>query len=397
MKKILIIGAGDYQAPAIQRARQLGHEVYSVDYKEKQSGFAYANGYRIIDVKNKEACLAYAKELKVDGVLTWGATLTLPTVSYIGEAMGLPCMPMKTSEISRSKYQIRKKLTDCGLNSGGETFEVHNWEEVKRETFKIPFVVKPCDGSGSKGVKVVFDESKIESAIQYAFDGARNGEIYVEPFIPGEEFSVEAYTCEGEVYIYSIVKTEFYWREEFPVYGQTTYWGISPELEILIEKEIKSAIKALGINFGPVNFDLIISSLDGKPYIIDVGIRNGQNLIASHLVPYSRGVDELNNSINLCLGQEVKPIPIRKKYISSRLLIYKPGLIKEIKSIEGLIGKDHIVDIILRKKGGDILPPYQTKADICGWVLTEGDTPEKAREWANKSWETLKNYIIIES
>ena len=239
-------------------------------------------------------------------------------------------------------------------------------------------------------------ESEIDHAIQYAFDGARNNEIYVEPFIEGEEYTVEAYVCEEEVYIYSIVKTVFYWEIEFPVYSQTTYLGISLDLERLIENEIKGAIKALEINFGPVNFDLIISSSDGKPYIIDVGIRNGQNLIASHIVPYSRGVNELDNSINLCLAQQVDPKPIFKKYISSRLLIYRSGLIKEIKPIHDLIGKEHIVDIILRKDVGDVLPRYQTKADICGWILTEGTTPEEAQAWANKGWEMLKDYIVIE-
>lgn len=397
MKKVLIIGAGPYQAPAIQRVRKLGYEAYCVDYKEGQPGFEYANDCRIIDVRDKEACLAYARELKIDGVLTWGASLTLPTVSYIGEAMGLPCMPMATSEIAMSKYRIRKRLTDFGLNSGGEIFEIHDWEDVKKQAFKMPFVVKPSDGSGSKGVKVVFDESEIGSAIQYAFDGARNREIYVEPYIPGEEYSVEAYACDGEVYLYSIVKTEFHWEKEFPVYGQTTFLGITQNLEALIEAEIKSAIKAIGVNFGPVNFDIIVSSQDGKPYIIDVGIRNGQNLIASHIVPYSRGIDELENSINMCLDQKIDPIPIRKKYISSRLLIYKSGLIKEIKSVEELIGREHIIDIILKKKVGDMLPRYQTKADICGWVLAEGETPEESREWAAKGWKTLKEYLVIES
>lgn len=397
MKRILVIGAGTYQTPAIRRIRELGYESYCVDYKAGQPGFEYADGYRIIDVRDKQSCLAYATELHVDGVLTWGATLTLPTVSYIGERLGLPCMPAETSEISVSKYLIRKKLTDCGLNSGGETFELRNWDEISDHTFSLPFVVKPSDGSGSKGVRIVRDQTEIESAVRYAFDNARNGRIYVEPFIEGEEFSVEAYACGGNVYVYSIVKTEFHWEAEYPLYRQTTYQGISPELEARIETEIKRAVKALKVNFGPVNFDLIVSSADGQPYIIDVGIRNGQNLIASHIVPYSRGVDELDNSIALCLGQIARPAPICKKYISSRLLIYKPGIIKDIKPVSALIGKDRVIDVILRKTVGDTLPHYQTKADICGWVLAEGDTPEESRKWADKGWETLKDYIVIES
>ena len=321
MKKILIIGAAVYQLPAIQRVVELGYEVYCVDYKEGQPGFEFATGYRVVDVKDKENCLKYAQELDVDGVMSWGSTLTLPTVSYIGERMNLPCMPISTAEISTSKYLIRKKLTDCGLNSGGEVFDLHSWEEVDSKQYVVPFVVKPCDGSGSRGVYIVKDEAEIKKAIQYAFDGARDKQIYVEPYIEGVEYSAEAYASNGEVHVYSIVKTEFNWTKDYPVYKQTTYLGISKETEALITEEVRKATSALGLNFGPINFDIIISDADGKPYIIDVGIRNGQNLIASHIVPYSRGVDELNNSINICIGNNMEIKPKRKEYISSRLLI----------------------------------------------------------------------------
>ena len=49
----------------------------------------------------------------------------------------------------------------------------------------------------------------------------------------------------------------------------------------------------------------------------------------------------------------------------------------------------------MRKKVGDVLPHYQTKSDICGWVLSKGETPEEASMYAVKAWERLKEYIII--
>ena len=395
MKRILIIGAGAYQVPAIQKVREMGFEAYCVDYKEGALGYVYANGYKVIDVKDKERCLAYAKELNVDGVMTWGATLTLPTVSFICEKMGLPCMPMATSEISTSKYLIRQRLTECGLNSAGECLEVYSMDEAKAKGLKAPFVIKPSDGSGSKGVRIVLDDADINDAIEYAFDGARDNHVYIEPFIPGVEYSAEAYANNGEVYVNTIVKTQFEWQGVKPIYKQTTYLGITPESETLISEEVIKAVKALGVNWGPCNFDIIVSSTDGKPYIIDVGIRNGQNLIASHIIPYSRGIDELECSIWNCIGEPVNAEPIQKTIISSRLLIYNPGLIEEIKPIEELIGKNGIVDIIMRKKAGDTLPKYQTKSDICGWVLCKADTAEEASALADAAWEQLKNYIII--
>lgn len=395
MSRILVIGAAAYQVPAIQRIRELGHVAYCVDYKEGQPGFAYADGHRIIDVRDKEGCLKYAQELGIDGVLTWGATLTLETASYVASAMSLPALPIETARIATNKYLIRKRLTEKGLNVGGEVFAIMGKEDVQNHEYQVPFVVKPCDGSGSKGVRIVTDEKDITAAIQYAFDGARNGEIYVEPYVAGEEFSVEAYVCNGAVFVYSIVKTSFEWKGIYPEYTQTTYLGISKAMEMAIKEEVMKAVKALNVTFGPINFDLIISDVNGKPYIIDIGIRNGQNLLASHIVPYSRGVDELNNSINLCLGHNIDANPKKKEYISSRLLIYAPGEITEIKPYKHLIGQNHIVDIILRKKSGDILPNYQTKSDICGWVLTSGSTPEDALRYSNDAWELLKEYIII--
>lgn len=395
MKKILVIGAAAYQVPAIKRIVEFGYKAYCVDYKENQPGFEYATGYRIIDVKDKENCLEYAKKLGINGVMSWGSTLTLPTVSYIGERMNLPCMPMATSEISINKYLIRKKLTERGCNSGGDVFNIQSWKEVDTIPYVVPFVVKPCDGSGSKGVYIVRNESEIRMAIQYAFDGARDNQIYVEPYISGVEYSVEAYANNGEVFVYSIVNTEFKWTAEYPIYKQTTYLGISEDTEILIREEVCRAVEALDVNYGPINFDIIVSDKDMRPYIIDVGIRNGQNLIASHIVPYSRGVDELNNSICICTGGDISIVPTKKEYISSRLLIYKPGRIEEIRPYSNLIGQGNIIDIIMRKKAGDILSHYQTKSDICGWVLCKGETPEEASIYADKAWEELKKYIII--
>lgn len=38
---------------------------------------------------------------------------------------------------------------------------------------------------------------------------------------------------------------------------------------------------------------------------------------------------------------------------------------------------------------------YKDKSDTCGWVITEGETPDEAERLAEKAKETLKNYIII--
>lgn len=396
MRKILVVGGGVYQVPLIKRIVELGYAALCVDCNKNAPGFSVATDYKQIDVLDKEACLRYARENGVDAVMTYGATLPLPTVSYIAEKLNLPALPAETAELSKSKYKIKKRLSEYGCNIFGDFFEVTTMDEAKRHKYTFPCVIKPSDGSGSKGVSLVLNDSELDTALKSAFSAARFGSIYKEDFIAGEEYTVEAFVYRGKPYVYSVIKTTFNRTEDNEIhYGHRTPSGLSADDETKIKEEVCKAISALNITMSSVNFDIILSKDDGKPYIIDCGIRIGQNLIASHIVPFSRGVDIIDNTVKLALGEEIAPEPKFEKCIATRLLIYGSGVITEIKDMSDLIGSNGILDVVMRKKVGDFQNEYKEKSDTCGWVITEGKTPTEAESRAEKARELLKKYIII--
>lgn len=399
MKKILVVGGGTYQAPLIKRIREKGYEAYCVDKNPDAPGFEYANGYEIIDVLDKDACLDYAKKLGISAVMTYGATLPHPTVSYIGKALGLATLPMETALISTNKYLIKKRFAESGCNTKGVFFKIPSRDKVNKNDFVFPCVIKPCDGSGSKGVSVVETEAELDKALDYAFDSARYGEVYCESYIPGKEYGVETFVANGKVYVYGIEKitiTRHGPNNTDIEYGHTIPSGLSAEDERNIEIDIEKAVRSLNVTMMSVNFDIIFSDEDKKPYIIDCGIRIGQNLIASHIIPYSRGVSIIDNSIELALSNPCDAEPKYKKCISTRLLIEKPGVITEIKPFDALIGKDGIRDIVMCKNVGDRQRIYQDKSDKCGWVVCEGETPDDAESRSEKARKLLESYIITE-
>ena len=255
------------------------------------------------------------------------------------------------------------------------------------------------DGSGSKGVSVVESVSGLKDALDYAFESARYGEVYAEGFIKGEEYSVEVFVSGDEVYVYAIVKTTFLRRGESNEdisYGHRTPSGLSEEAERLISEEAVKAVKALGVNMGSVNFDVILSEEDSKPYIIDCGIRIGQNLIASHLVPLSRGVSVIDNTIALALGERADAKPKTNRCIATRLLIYNPGVISQIRPMDDVTGKDGVLEVVMRKGVGDVQRVYTDKSDNCGWVIAEGNTPDEAESRAEAAKKILKDHIVID-
>jgi len=397
MKRILVVGGGAYQVPLIRRIIELGYEAYCVDKNPAAPGFACATAYRCVDIMDQAACLSYAEELHIDAVMTYGATATLPTVTYIGKALGLPTLPMPTAELSKDKFAIKKRLYERGCNTKGDFFLLKSRDAAARHTVTLPCVVKPCDGSGSRGVSIVEDDALLPEALDHAFACARFNEVYVETYIPGEEYSVEAFVCRDEIYVYTVVKTTFRRNDDGSIsYGHRTPSGLSEQQEAAIAEEVCNAIRALDITMGSVNFDVILSSEDGLPYIIDCGIRIGQNLIASHLVPLSRGVSVIDNTIALALNETTDAAPKTKRCIATRLLIYTPGIIKNILPMQDIIGTHNIVDVVLRKQVGDTLNPYREKSDTCGWVVAEGNTPDEAENNAETALALLRPYFVIE-
>ncbi len=394
MKKVLVVGAGDYQIPMIKRLKEMGHFVYAIDGRDTAPGLSFADESRVIDVLDKDACLAYAEERGIDAVMTYGATITLPTVAYIGSRMGLRTISERAADISTDKFKIKQCLARAGVNTFGE-FALIDGDNTDKSAIKLPCVIKPCDGSGSKGVSVVHKYEELDAAIEYARDSARFGEFYWESFIKGEEYGVELF-CDGEnYYVYAIAKIPFIRRADGLDYGHIVPSGLPCEIEERICEQVIAAAKALDVNMGSVNFDIILSEDDNTPYIIDLGIRVGQNLIASHIVPLSRGVNELDQVIEMSLGERVDARPKCKKCISTRLLIYSPGIIREIKDYSALIGHNGVIDVVLRKGVGEEVRPYSVKSDSCGWVIAQGESHEEASLNACRARDALKDYIVI--
>ena len=69
-KKLLIIGAGLAQVDAILRAKTLGYYVLVSDGLEQAEGLKVADEARIIDVTDSKGNLSWAKERKIDAVVS---------------------------------------------------------------------------------------------------------------------------------------------------------------------------------------------------------------------------------------------------------------------------------------------------------------------------------------
>ena len=107
MKKIVIIGANDFQKPLIQKAKEMGYETHVFAWREGATGAEDADFFYEISIVEMDAILEECRKIKPDAVATIGSDLANITVQYLAEKLGLPGNSSECIRQSTNKYAMR--------------------------------------------------------------------------------------------------------------------------------------------------------------------------------------------------------------------------------------------------------------------------------------------------
>ncbi len=394
MKKILIIGAGFLQDFVICKAKELGYETYVVDANPNAVGFTHSDYFEVINIVDQEACLAYAREKEVDGVLTAATDFGVLTAAYIAQEMGLPGLKYEVAQLIKDKYRVRKCLLKHHVDDSVQVYEVTKDTDIKELASKLeyPVMVKPCDGSGSRGATRVDDVKELENACIRAINESIIHKAEIESFIVGKEYGVESLVTNGEILVLGIMKK---WMTNPPYYaelGHAIPCGLCSELENKIINCVKKAIKVLGINHGSVNMDLLITE-KSEVYIIDIGARMGGNMIGPCVIPYGTGFDYMGAMIKNALNDPVDYSRRKKSSVATRLLAFEEGIVKKSINSDD-ISKRFNVEIYHHMEKGQHVNEYHTNLDGCGYIVAKADDIDKAIESAENALDYLKDNVF---
>ena len=178
MKKLMLLGGMRYLVPVIEAAHKLGVYVITCDYLPNNIAHKYSDEYCNVSILEKDKVLEKAKELKIDGILSFACDPGVATAAYVAEKMKLPSSgPYESIEILQNKGKFRKFLTDNNFNVPVAK-EYTDLETALNDIdmFNWPVIVKPTDSAGSKGVTKVEEKDKLEDAINYALKFSHSNE-----------------------------------------------------------------------------------------------------------------------------------------------------------------------------------------------------------------------------
>lgn len=393
----MLLGGLRYLLPVIEAAHKLGIYVITCDYLPDNIAHKYSDEYRNVSIVDKEAVLAVARELQIDGIMSFAVDPGVVTAAYVQEQMGLPGNPYESVCILQNKDRFRNFLTKNGFNVP-KAKGFSSVEDAMAETYWYPWpvIVKPTDSAGSKGVTRVDCLEDLETALKVAFEHSLSGRVIVEEFIEKQGCSSDSdcFSVDGQLKFVSFSAQRFDEDAPNPYTPSAFSWpsAFTKEQEAELTSEIQRLLTLLGMRTSIYNIETRIG-VNGKPYIMEVSPRGGGNRLAE-MVRFATGVDLITNAVRAAVGEEVVGVeqkPYEGHWAEVVLHAQYEGVFKELLVNDSVVNAK-VIETNLWIAPGDKIRAFKGANDAIGTlVLNFASETELMLALKNiRSWVTIK-------
>lgn len=305
-KKLAIIGASHFQEPLIQAAKRRGIETHVFAWQCGDVGEESADFFYPISITERDEILEECRRIGVDGVVTIGSDLGNATAGYVANRLGLVANSDECLLNSTNKKAMRAAF-ERGGDLSPRCTTAQELEQGGSFDLSFPVIVKPADRSGSRGVTKVFGPDQLAGAIEGARSEGFDGQVMIEEFARGREFSFEFISWEGQHHFLAATEKFTTGAPSFIEKGHLEPARLDEATLQRAIAVISHALDSLGVRYGASHPEIKIDE-EGSIRIIEIGSRMGGDCIGSHLVQLSTGYDFVGAVIDVALGIE-PPMP----------------------------------------------------------------------------------------
>ena len=382
-KKLMLLGGLRYLLPVIESAHQLGYYVITCDYLPDNIAHKYSDEYHNVSIIDKEAVLALARELQIDGIMSFAVDPGVVTAAYVQEQMGLPAFgPYESVCILQNKDRFRSFLTQHGFNvPKAKGFSSIEDAMSEKYWYPWPVIVKPTDSAGSKGVTRVDRWEDLKAALEVAFEHSLSKRVIVEEFIEkaGCSSDTDSFSVDGELKFVSFSAQRFDEHAPNPYTPSAYSWPstMTKAQEAELASEIQRLLKLLGMRTSIYNIETRVGT-NGKPYIMEVSPRGGGNRLAE-MLRFATGVDLITNAARAAVGDEVMGIeqkPYNGHWAEVILHADKDGRFAGL-DIDEEFYKQHVKQVDLWVKENDKVSAFRGANDAIGTLVLQFNSEEE--------------------
>lgn len=337
---LLIIGAGIEACEGIKIAKSMGLKLAIVDGNPHAPGFSYADHQFTISTYDGEAIAKQALKLqnsgtRINGVIAMCSDVPL-SVAMVADKLNLPGLNLESALWVSDKLLMKEQLQKmevpiphfCSVDSA---IKVKSLAKI----FGYPFIIKPVDSRGARGVQLLDTEAQIDKAFIQAKIESPTGRVMIEEYLAGPQVSTETLIDNGKCFTLGFSDRNYEWLAKTKPYiienGGDSPSMLHPDEQSAIVQTAENAALALGINQGVAKGDMVLTK-EG-PKVIEIAGRLSGGYFSTTQIPLATGVNFIEQAIKLALGEQLlvqDVTPKHHKAIAIRYLDIPPGRIKHI-------------------------------------------------------------------
>lgn len=392
-KKLLFIGGGAEQVGTICWATEHGIIAYVADIHADAPGFLFAQETLTYNIRDKETILDFARKNKVDGITSICLESTMTTIAYVVDEMGLPGLGTEVTKNVTNKFRMRTLFEKQGLPVPQyQLIFYQDIDHLEFPDFEGPWVIKPVDNAGSRGIKFIENRCQIKNAYKNALNFSRSKQVLIEKFIPGKEISVEGYVIQGKLLVATLSDKN---RSAMPYLFDLdlTFPSRYPQkVQNEAIRQMQEAVKALGIKNGPVHGELMVSHSE-KVMIVEIAGRGPGSKVYTEIIPFVSGI--YPNRLQIYSALNCEPPEIFQNKILKGATLYffttnRRAIIKRFENLEKVNRLPGVFECRFYVKLGDTVEECKNGEQRFGHLITMADTLEQAIMIQKKALSLIK-------
>jgi carbamoylphosphate synthase large subunit len=402
MKKLMLLGAGSCQLNAIKRIKELGYQAIVSDNRLDSPGKSIADVSVLADTFSYEETYKWARDLSVDGIMTSGTDQPVLTVNKVAEALSLPqLISTETALGLTNKKYMKEKFTHHGIPTAAYAVVAKNFKEEAVAHIKPPYVVKPLDSQGQRGIYKLETIADIRVHFDKVIQYSKVDEILIESYYENTEVTLTGWVENSKEHVLAITdRVTFKSDEHIGVClaheCPSRHLDLHKETFIRLTEEICQAFE---IHSGPIYFQFLVG--DQGVLVNEIAGRIG-GAYEDLFIPVITGIDLLK----LRILEGVEPTSDRIKEekekfnaysysenglrVSVQLFFCKTGQVKSLSSRADLLKNDFILDMGFNIKEGDILSSIENASARAGYVIVTGQSEDILQENLKRTFELLQ-------
>ncbi|MYR58321.1 ATP-grasp domain-containing protein [Streptomyces sp. SID625] len=372
---LIVLGASEEQIPLYQEARRRGIPTIAVDMRADAPALPFADASLKISTRDTDAIAATLGDVRPAGIVGGASDAALASWHALGVRYGTGYVYPESALAAGDKAAFHAIAASCGVTGYGWSAS-DNPEQViaKAAGMHFPLVIKPVDGSGSKGVTRITRSDDLPAAVARARSYSASQTVIAEESLEGRPLAIEVFMQGGRA-LMTCIKDKDFIGGSFVVRRLRTAQLPSATYR-RIEATVERLCRALGIVDGPANFDAVLSADDGQERVIEANARLGGDGVP-RLLAAAYGVDVVRALIALALGEPFGShlAPTRTAHAALELIGSPLTVEGELVAWEGVAEARNtpgITDIELYAKPGDLVRPHDQSGHKIGLLVAAG-------------------------